>query len=202
MSHSKIQLDIAAKWNQRHQLRDMPGPACRVLLEHRHLLPASGQALDVACGLGGNAVLLAEAGLCCDALDISEVAVTRLNAYAQGRELAIAAQLADVEKIGFEFNPNQYDIIVVSYFLHRPLFPALAAALKPGGLLFYQTFVKASNVALSGPRNSDFYLHEKELPSQFHDLEIQYYVEAANAKNNTSNVAELVARKPSTANTR
>ena len=197
MLNDNATLHTIEKWNQRHEQRNMPVAACRVLQEHRHLLPINGRALDVACGLGGNAILLAEAGLSCDALDISDVAISRLNAYAQIHQLTIAAQLLDVEKVGFEFAPMQYDVIAVSYFLYRPLFPLLAAALKPGGLLFYQTFVNASPEIQDGPKNSDFYLQEKELLSQFHGFEILAYNERVDAKNGKITAeAELLARKP------
>ncbi|WP_373080276.1 class I SAM-dependent methyltransferase [Zhongshania sp.] len=185
-----------AKWNLRHEQREMPGPACRVLRAHRDLLPANGLALDLACGLGGNAILLAQAGLKCEAMDISDVAVSRLNTFAGRENLAISACLADVEAHGFSLAPKQYDVIVVSYFLHRPLFPAIVSALKLGGLLFYQTFVQNDAGAQSGPKTLSFYLRERELLSQFRDLEIRYYDERANDNGGKASFeAELVAQK-------
>ena len=68
------------KWdnNYRGSTVDFPRP-CHVLDEYGYLLPASGNALDIACGLGGNALLLAAAGLNTTAVDISEVAIDKLQ---------------------------------------------------------------------------------------------------------------------------
>jgi len=193
------------KWNQRHHQRELPVAACQVLQNHSGLLPSTGRALDVACGLGGNAVLLARAGLECEAVDISDVAVTRLNDFAQRQQLRLTARQADIEANGLGLTPNstskQYDVITVSYFLYRPLFPELIAALKPGGLLFYQTFVNTAAREMRGPKNSNFYLREKELLSHFDGLEIRYYCEGPHDRNEkTAAEAELIARKPSSLN--
>ncbi|WP_301028409.1 bifunctional 2-polyprenyl-6-hydroxyphenol methylase/3-demethylubiquinol 3-O-methyltransferase UbiG [Zhongshania sp.] len=205
MNSHQPSLSSRAKWNQRHQQRELPVAACRVLQNHRDLLPCTGLALDVACGLGGNAVLLAQAGLECEAVDISDVAVTRLNDYARSQNLSLTARQADIETNGLGLVSNlvakQYDVITVSYFLYRPLFPALIAALKPGGLLFYQTFVSTAAGEMRGPKNSNFYLHKKELLSHFKGLEIRYYCEGPHDRNdNAAAEAELIARKPSSWN--
>jgi SAM-dependent methyltransferase len=194
-------LTSQAKWNQRHQQRSLPVPACRVLEAHREILPSTGHALDLACGLGGNAILLAESGLSCTALDISDIALTRLHNYANKHNLAIYPELVDLEASNFSLAPKQYDVIVVSYFLYRPLLPKLVSALKPGGLLFYQTFVDAGSKGQIGPRNKDFYLRKNELLAQFQDLDVRYYCEHTNndsIKVNTE--AHLVACKLSTLN--
>lgn len=197
MANHLVAADSRAKWNQRHQQRSMPVPACKVLQEHCDLLPASGTALDLACGLGGNAVLLAKSGLSCAALDISDIALIRLHDYAQEQKLSIHTELVNIENDNFTLAPQCYDVIVVSYFLYRPLFSALAAALKPGGLLFYQTFVNAGVKDQAGPKNKSFYLSERELLSQFQNLDIRYYCERANDDGlNASTVAELIACKP------
>ncbi|MBB5187937.1 MULTISPECIES: class I SAM-dependent methyltransferase [Zhongshania] len=199
MAEYRDALTSKTKWNLRHQQRSMPASACSVLEQHRNLLPATGRALDIACGLGGNAVLLAQAGLLCDAMDISDIAVSRLNAYAQNHSLAISASLADIENDDFTLAAEQYDVIVVSYFLYRPLFSIIATALKPGGLLFYQTFSNTADRLQCGPKTPDFYLQERELLSQFKGLEIQYYHEGENTNSaKTSFEAALVARKPRT----
>jgi len=52
------------KWNARYRMADttVADPAV-VLSENLHLLPARGCALDLACGAGANALLLARHGL-------------------------------------------------------------------------------------------------------------------------------------------
>ncbi len=141
-------MNIRDKWNTRYaQVTDEPKPA-RVLEENLHLLAHEGRALDLACGRGGNAILLANLGLQVDAWDISNIAIDALAGLAAERDLNIHVQVRDVEN-----NPPehaQYDAVVVSYFLYRPLFPALIETLRPGGLLYYQTFIR-ERVSDRGP---------------------------------------------------
>jgi tellurite methyltransferase len=191
--------DSKVKWNERHRDRELATPACEVLLNHISLLPSQGTALDLACGLGRNAILLAKQGLQCDAVDISDVALARLSDYAKQCKLAINIRCEDIECDGI--GNKQYDVIVVSYFLYRPLFAEIKRALKPGGLLFYQTFVNKvaeTENPNSGTRTSKsrFYLEENELSSHFDTLEIRYY-EETNSHPNTSSapIAMLVASK-------
>lgn len=58
--------------------------------------------------------------------------------------------------------PGIYGGVIVTNYLHRPLLPALVAALKPGGVLIYETFAQG-NEALGKPSNPDFLLHPGEL---------------------------------------
>src|SRR3569832_2422999 len=59
------------RWDARYREAGLPGAPATVLLENAHLLPREGTALDLACGLGANALLLAERGLTSHAWDIS-----------------------------------------------------------------------------------------------------------------------------------
>lgn len=146
------------------------------MAENSHLLPTTGSALDLACGLGANALLLARYGLETHAWDSSPVAIERLRQAAQTQDLAISAEIRDVER-----HPppaDTFDVIVVSRFLCRALAPLLLRALKPGGLLFYQTFVrdKAPDI---GPSNPDYLLEPNELLALFADLRLAVYREEA-----------------------
>lgn len=158
-----------AHWNQRY--RDAPATApsaaARVLTENAHLLPNAGCALDLACGLGGNALLLAERGLDTHAWDISPVAIARLADLSRQLGLAIHAEARDVETQ--PPSPAGFDVIVVSRFLSRPLADALVMALRPGGLLYYQTFTREKAVA-SGPNHPDHLLAPGELLRLFAGL--------------------------------
>ena len=66
--------------------------------------------------------------------------------------------------------------VVVSHFLERTLTESLCAALRPGGLLFYQTFVR-DKVGQQGPGNPDYLLAENELLSMFATLRLRVYRE-------------------------
>lgn len=162
----------AEKWDRIYsEALEAPKP-CRVLIENAHLLPASGFALDLASGLGGNALFMAERGLNVLALDISPVAVSRLKA--SGKGLNIDAMVFDVEKQSLP--EETFDVIAVSRFLDRRLAEPIMQSLKPSGLLFYQTFTRES-VSNSGPGNPDYRLASNELLALFGPLRILFYRE-------------------------
>lgn len=163
-------------WNQRYAGSDAAevSPA-RVLREFAHLLPRHGRALDLACGLGANALLLARRGLQVEAWDSSEVAIERLREAAGRDALELRAQVRDVVE-----RPPQagaFDVVFVSRFLERDLAPALQAALRPGGLLYYQTFVREAVHAERGPRRPEYRLAANELLGLFPGLRLIVYRE-------------------------
>jgi len=171
-----------------------------VLIDNMHLLPATGEALDYACGLAGNAMFLAQQGLQVSAWDLSEVAVEKINKYSEKNKLDISAQVYDLENSLPDIK-NQFDVVVVSYFLHRESLHYLYDLLKAGGLLFYQTF-SGPQCNGEGPARADFRLQKNELLSVFSDMQLLYYREDdicssdINARLNTSSgVTYFVARK-------
>ncbi len=188
---------LREKWNKRHgEAEDRPTPV-EVLTRNLHLLPAKGRALDLACGLGGNALSLAHAGLGVIAWDISPVAIERLKTSAAEEKLTnLSAEVRDVERSPPA--PGQFDLIIVSYYLERSLIPALIDALVPGGLIYYQTFIKAA-VSTIGPQNPRFRLDDNELLRLFSGLKLRYYREEnrlGNLAEGMRDVAMLVAQKP------
>lgn len=183
------------KWDRRHAQHAEPPAAARVLEENLHLLPAAGEVLDLACGLGGNALRLVECGLRTAAWDLSPVAIDKLRHWAAERGLAIDAVVRDVT--AEPPLPAGFDVIVVSWFLDRSLTPVLIDALRPGGLLFYQTFTVAK-VEVIGPENPDFLLDEGELLSMFRPLRVRVYREEGrigDIERGFRNAALLVAEK-------
>ena len=184
---------LAAKWDARYR-GSATAAATEVLVENRHLLPAVGEALDLACGLGGNALLLARHGLRTTAWDLSPVAIERLAAEAEG--LPLRAEVRDV--LAAPPAAGSFDVIVVSRFLERDLCPLLMAALRPGGLLFYQTFTRDKAVP-GGPSTPDFLLAENELLRLFEGLRLRVYREEGclgDVTRGLRNEALLVAQRP------
>ena len=168
---------VISKWNHIYsQSGQERYPPVEVLAENDFLLPTTGTALDLACGLGANAIFLAEKGLAVTAWDISVVAIDKLTAYAIRQGLSINARQ---EKITAEsFTKCSFDVIVVSRFLDRTLSDAIIGALKPDGLLFYQTFTR-EKTSPRPPNNPDYLLGCSELLTLFSPLRVVFYRENA-----------------------
>ena len=167
-----------------------------VLTEFDHLLPASGDALDLACGPGGNAFHLARCGLTTRAWDNAATAIDTLAEQARIEGLPLTAEVHDV----LEHPPaaTTFDVIVVSRFLDRALCPALAAALRPGGLIFYETFTRAG-VTGRGPRTRRYRLGDNELLTLFAGLRVRAYRDEDRAgalDRGLRDIAQLVAQRP------
>ena len=168
---------------------------CHVLSSHSHLLPPGGAALDLACGRGGNALFLAARGYNTRAWDISAVAIQRLADLARQHGLPLTAQQRDVTATSPE--PASFDIIVVSRFLDRAMAPAICAALREQGLLFYQTFIH-EKVSDTGPHNPAYRLQANELLHLFSPLHLIYYHEegcVGNTGQGLRDEAMLIAQK-------
>jgi 2-polyprenyl-3-methyl-5-hydroxy-6-metoxy-1,4-benzoquinol methylase len=142
---------------------DESAAAAGWLVANRALLPPSGRALDVACGRGRNAVWLAQQGFATTAIDRDPSAVAALEARAQRDGLPLTARAVDLETGAVQLGEALYDVVVVVHYLHRALFPALRAALAPGGVLVYETFTVAQ-ASRGRPTNPAFLLEPGELP--------------------------------------
>lgn len=167
-------MSIKEKWNKRYRGVAGEQHASRVLRENLHLLPASGRALDLACGLGGNAILLAQQGLSVSAWDIADVPIAALKDVALKRRLSIQVEVRDVT--ANPPVPESFDVIVVSHFLDRDIIPALIEAVKPDGLIYYQTFTR-QRVSDRGPQRAEFRLAQQELLQLFSGLQVLFYRE-------------------------
>ncbi|MCU7948247.1 MAG: methyltransferase domain-containing protein [Candidatus Thiodiazotropha sp. (ex Cardiolucina cf. quadrata)] len=190
------QQTISQKWDKRHADAEKIPIAAEVLQHNLHLLPERGRALDLACGLGGNALTLARQGLEVSAWDISPVAIERIQQYAAEEGLGdLSAEVRDMEI--YPPQPNSFDLIIVSYYLDRDLITSLIDALLPGGLIFYQTFTQIA-VSATGPQNPVFRLDDNELLRLFADLKLRYSREEnllGDLTEGTRDVAMLVAEK-------
>ena len=186
------------KWDHVYTDNDKEtGKPCRVLSSHSHLLPPAGEALDLACGRGSNALYLARKGFTTCAWDVSDVAIQCLADQARQVGLPLKAEQRDVTTNPPA--PASFDIIVVSRFLDRTLVPDIVAALRNDGLLFYQTFIreKASDF---GPRNPAYRLQANELLHLFRSLHVIYYHEegtVGDTEQGFRNEAMLIAQKRS-----
>ena len=132
------------------------------------LVPAGGTVLDVACGQGRHVRWFAALGHLVTGVDRAEDALEGLSGLAE-------TVLADIENGPWPLvqagQPRQFDAVVVTNYLWRPLLPTLAASVAPGGLLIYETFA-AGNETVGRPANPDFLLQPGELIGRFADWRV------------------------------
>jgi len=133
------------------------------LIENADLLPRGGKILDVACGKGRHALLLASAGFIVHAVDRDPDKIAFLRSTADRLALRLEARVMDLETDPPpDLASSEFDAVMVFNYLHRPLVPALRGAVKPGGRIFYETFT-AAQAERGHPRNPDFLLADGEL---------------------------------------
>lgn len=120
-------------------------------------IPAQGRVLDLACGSGRHAVFLAGRGHPVTAVDI-DLALSQPSRHVQG----VAWRQADLEGAPWPFPGEAFQAVVVTNYLHRPLFEPLLAAIAPDGLLIYETFA-LGQAKYGRPRNPAHLLLPGEL---------------------------------------
>jgi SAM-dependent methyltransferase len=139
----------------------VPSPWIRRFLP---LIRVGGRVLDLAAGQGRHTRLLRANGYQVVAVDRDAAG---LRAALTG-DAALSIVEMDLEDGGPWRLGQGYDGIIVANYLHRPLLPALADALAPGGALIYETFM-AGNERFGRPANPDFLLRPGELLAAFGD---------------------------------
>lgn len=172
------------------------------LVQQFHRLP-KGRVLDLAAGKGRNSLHLLQHGMAVEALDRDEPALAALQTAAQARALSrLTTTILDLEQ--HPENPpdlgrEQYDGIIVFFYLFRPLFAPILQALKPGGVLIYETFLIDNYFRYRHPRRWEFCLAHNELLRLTSSLRVLHYDEGEHHDGHAAEVpvtARLVALKP------
>jgi SAM-dependent methyltransferase len=143
---------------QTHGMQDQPSGW---VSRFAGLIPP-GLTLDLACGSGRHARLLSALGHRVLAVDQNEASL----AAAQGEGITplcfdLEAQSAATHP-DWPFVVGRFCGIVVTNYLHRPLFAPLLASLADGGVLIYETFTQG-NGHFGKPSNPSFLLTPGEL---------------------------------------
>jgi SAM-dependent methyltransferase len=177
-----------AHWDQKWTADGSRRQVSELLLAHRDLL-RGGVALDVACGLGQNAVWLAQRSYQVVGVDLSHVALRRAADAAESAGVSQRALFVQADLDQWAPAPSCADVVCVFRFLDRSLIPNLGRALRRGGLFFYATrhvgLLKRQPTA-----TASYLLGRGELLRLFSGWAV------ISAREDAENAA-LVARKPS-----
>lgn len=129
-----------------------------------HLVPPGGTVLDLACGRGRHLRWFAARGHPVTGVDRDPEALQGL------RDLGEVIQ-ADIENGPWPFAGRQFQAVVVTNYLWRPLFPRILAAVAPGGVLLHETFAQG-NETVGKPSRPDFLLASGELLRAYAGLRV------------------------------
>jgi tellurite methyltransferase len=174
------------EWNQRYASGDAAFDQAAPLVAEIAAGLTPARALDVACGAGRNAIHLARLGWQVRAVDGSAAALETLRSRAGA--LPIESELVDLQRDALAIETSAYQLIVVSYYLQRDLFPALKRSLSKGGVLI--AIVHMGEPAT--PRRAA----AGELRSWFEGWEILHYYEGGPREDcHKQPVAQIAARK-------
>lgn len=176
------------RWDRRHAVASALTPRASVLA-----LPVASRpdalALDLACGQGRHAAVLADKGYRVVAMDVSIVALRHARARVESATERFCAVQADAE--AWPFAPSCLDLVVQVDFLERALLASIVESLAPGGLLLIDTFLDQGRPNEEGPSNAAFLLQPGELPRALPALRVVRYHETRGATAR----ATLLARK-------
>ncbi|MEO0392426.1 MAG: class I SAM-dependent methyltransferase [Pseudomonadota bacterium] len=153
-----------------------------------------GPVLDLACGEGRHIRPLLINGYQVVGVDKRMVGLADVLG-----EPALSLVQRDLEDgSDWPFDPDQFAGIVVTNYLYRPLLPILAAALAPGGVLIYETFMDGHQ-QFGQPSNPDYLLQPHELLTAFMGpLEVVAFEQGEVSHPRQAMVQRLVARRPDT----
>ncbi len=150
-----------------------------------------GNALDLPCGTGRNALWLAEHGWNVTAVDGSIAAIEALRKRAGELHVTVNTHVADLERHQFPIAHSAWDLIAICYYLQRDLFEPAKAGVVPGGIL-----ISIVHITEPGEEPTGHRLRPGELEQYFHGWEILHYAEGKpNDPVHKRACAEIVARR-------
>lgn len=149
----------------------VPGSPSDWVLRWSALAAPGSQVLDVACGTGRHMRCLSQLGHGVTGIDRSAEALSSAAHFGRVVQADLETQPWPLQQQG---KPQPFDMLVVTNYLWRPLWPALLDSLAPGGLLIYETFA-LGNAQFGKPSRPDYLLRPGELLDVCRDLHIVAY---------------------------
>ena len=168
---------------------DTPSPWVR---RWAGLIRPGGRVLDVACGNGRHLRYLRGRGYRVLGVDREASALAELQGH-DGVEVVVA----DIESGPWPFPGDAFDAVVVTNYLHRPLFPKLIDSLARGGVLIYETFAEG-NERYGRPTNPDFLLRRNELLERFGSLSVIAFEQGVVASSRQAVIQRICATREAT----
>lgn len=191
-----MSLDDQSRWDRQYGQNsgsETPAAFLQEIFDSNCWEIAPGQALDIACGSGRNAVFLAARGFQVTAVDISPIGLEQAARRAREKSLSISWQQADLESLPLP--QTTYDLILNINYLQRSLVPQIKSALKAGGFIIFETFL-IDQQTIGHSNNPSYLLAHNELLDHFHGFRVLYYREGKCADNGEPAFrASLLAQK-------
>ena len=188
------------KWQEKYRCtipNNFPTKYPNKWLEKWNIFPSKGKILDLATGLGANALYLASQGMNIIAIDIAEDAVLSIKKTAFSRQLKLHLVIADLDS--FYLPENYFDGVICFYYLNRKLFSGIKKSLKSGGVFIMQTYLDPQIHDTCSHHRYD--LKKEELLVEFDGFEILDYNEqtsfgiALKDDSQLNSTASICARK-------
>ncbi|MFH1116352.1 MAG: methyltransferase domain-containing protein [Pseudomonadota bacterium] len=178
------------KWNRRYSRDDRTIPEPDPFLVENSSFLTAGTALDLASGLGANALFLARHGYRVDAFDISFPALSRLKAEADRLCLDVRPVVADLDD--YPLPTDRYDLAAIFHFFSPRIMSGIQNCLKSGGLLICATY-NYRHASIMPEFNEKYLVPRGGLTAYIRGLDIVMHESEAG---DAGNISRIVARKP------
>jgi len=182
------------KWNSRYAEDSYRKGNPVTLLEDWLPKLSAGKALDIACGAGRNSLFMAHAGFDVDAIDISREGLLKARQSAESEGFDINWIEHDLDQ-PYDFD-DDYDLIVVMWYVNLPLIKRLCDCLVPGGVMICEEHLITTDPTVIGPRTADFRVAPGALREATASLEVLHYQESieSNSEGEAVASARVVAK--------
>lgn len=200
MSHSDRE-----KWDQRYRegeysTRKHASALLEQWLPRINVETRPPEALDVGCGLGRNALYLARRGWQVVGVDISDVALGRLEQAAAAEALPIRCVPRDLETDLIEADDpalgGPYDLAIMIRYTNLLLIESLKRILRPGGYLIVEEHL-VTDAEVVGPKSARFRVPAGALRQTVQGMELLDYREGIvqDPDSRPAALAQVVARR-------